>query len=232
MCRPSALEAVRMRLGCDCFIWSSVRLRRTTLLRQRPSFSVVCTLAAALVIGHAGGDVNGGNCERGTARAHARRAAALLALVRNNHQDIRRRCLAQTPPTAGRCGARRELAARCTGAHYPGVALLEREEWQPEHPRNNFGSREAIIMLHALAKSGMHAGEMKTAAEPLVVALERRVLATMPAWNGQDIGKLLCAFATMQLLPSPQLLADVQIQASAVRQNDSLRQRHFALGRQ
>jgi hypothetical protein len=91
------------------------------------------------------------------------------------------------------------------------LALLDREERGRSLNHNRFGPREVSNWLHALAKSGAH--DTVETSELLIAALERRALATMPAWNGQDVGNFLWAFATMARKPSPRLLAAVQLQA-------------------
>ena len=107
------------------------------------------------------------------------------------------------------------------------IALL-RHENQPAHShaspgpkRRPFGPREISNMLHALAKSGRPVCKL---CKQLIVELESRSLALISAFNGQDIGNMLWAYATIARVPAPQLLDALQVQAAAVAQNFSAQQ--------
>ena len=88
-------------------------------------------------------------------------------------------------------------------------ALVLLRQGGGQHSRQ-FGPREISNMLHALAKSGRPCCRLS---EALIVAFEQRCLACMPAWNGQDIGNVLWAYAVLGRAPAPPLLEALQGQA-------------------
>ena len=151
----------------------------------------------------------------------ARSADVLLTLIQHHHREMdpvnanaawRKLLLGGLQQDKRWLEAVEVLVARA-------LALLESEERGRCFNHNRFGPREISNWLHALAKSGAH--DTVETSDLLLAALERRALATMPAWNGQDVGNFLWAFATMARKPSPSLLAAVQLQALKTAQSFS-----------